>query len=92
MGVENLAKIYILLHVRKFNKKSECLHCHESEKLIGVFYSKKKALDIIEFYKKLEGFKDYPNGFCLQEYLIDEIDDLKIDRLLENLKKGMYVG
>ena len=90
MGIEALDKVYILSHVHKFNEKHECLHNHESGKLIGIFYSKDKALDILESYKKLEGFRDQLSGFCIQEHLIDRIDDTKLNELLENKKTGKY--
>ena len=92
MGVENFDKIYVLFHIRKFNKKSECVHGHESRKLIGIFYSRNKALDILESYKKLEGFKNYPMGFHIQEYLVDEINKDNLNNLLGNKKIGKFSG
>jgi len=76
-----LNKIYVLSHKHLF----EC--GHEDDKLIGAFLSKEKALEILEKYKKLEGFKDYLEGFYIQECIIDEIDISILNELIEICKK-----
>ena len=44
----------------------------EETKIIGVYSSREKAVQIIEKYKKLPGFKEYPNAFCIDEYEMDK--------------------
>ena len=90
MGIENSSKVYVLSHTHKFSKQSECFYGHKSEKLIGIFYSKEKALNTLERYKDLEGFKNHTNGFQIQEYVIDDTNRDKLNELLENKKAGKY--
>ena len=76
-GIVHLNKVYELSHINQFD-------CgHKDNKIIGVFYSKKDAQEKIEEYKKLKGFKDYPEGFCIREYIIDEIDNKSLNQLIE---------
>lgn len=89
MGVKQFDKVYVLFHIRKF-KEVECLFDHECGKLIGTFYSKDKALKVVESYKVLEGFRDYPECFRVEEYLLNEINNSKLKDLFENEKKGKY--
>ena len=56
--------VYILHH---YYELSKC----EEVKLIGAFSSEEEAQRIIEKYKKLPGFKYYPNDFYISEYKID---------------------
>ncbi len=74
-------KIYILAHKHKFEDD------HEDEKLIGTFFSKKKALEILNDYEKLEGFRDNIEGFYIQECIIDEIDKKQLNELLKDIEK-----
>lgn len=46
----------------------------EECKIIGFYKSEEDAKDIIDKYKLLEGFKDYPNNFYIYEYIIDKSD------------------
>ena len=48
------------------------------------FSSKEKAQEKIKDYKKLEGFRDHPEGFCVNEYIIDEIDKKSLSQLIKN--------
>lgn len=43
----------------------------EDAKLLGVFSSEAVALEKVETYKLLEGFRDYPEGFSIDKYLVD---------------------
>ncbi len=79
----HLNKVYELSHVHKFKKPSECLHGHEEEKSIGIFFSKEEAQEKIKEYKKYKGFRDHPEGFCVREYIIDEIDNKSLNQLIE---------
>ncbi len=90
MGIDSLKKTYVLSHTRKFNRKTECLYRHQCAKLIGIFDSKDRALNVLKSYKNLEGFKKHPRGFRIQKYQIDSIADTKISQLLESKKRGKY--
>jgi len=43
----------------------------EEAKLIGVFSTKEKAEQIVKQYKKLPGFKDFPDNFYINKYELD---------------------
>ncbi|TJZ76196.1 DUF7336 domain-containing protein [Chitiniphilus eburneus] len=45
----------------------------ESYKFLGVFESKIEAEKAIEFLKNLPGFRDYPDGFSIGKYTLNEI-------------------
>ena len=61
--------IYILFHKRKVEfYNSEWIY---DTKLIGVFSNKNKALQTIEKYKNIDGFKDYPYDFIIDKIEID---------------------
>ncbi|MFT9077050.1 hypothetical protein [Ethanoligenens sp.] len=49
-----------------------------SGSLIGFYSSRKKAEETIKKYKSIEGFKDYPNGFIIEEYEVDD-DNVTFD-------------
>lgn len=57
--------VYLLEHVRKIDAYNEL-------KTLGVYSSKEKAEEVILDYKKLPGFKDFLDGFCITEYEIDK--------------------
>ena len=54
------------------------IHSYESEgydeiKTIGIYSSQKKAENVVEEYKNILGFKDYPlDCFYIAEYEIDK--------------------
>lgn len=75
-------KVQVLCHIRKFDK-AECRQAHEDMKHIGVFYSKKDALETLEKYKNLDGFKDHLEGFHIFEYQIDSIYNLQLTELID---------
>ena len=56
---------------------------HEDIKLIGSFFTKEKALKILEKYKNLEGFKDDLEGFYIQEIEIDRLSEEKLKKIKE---------
>jgi homoserine kinase type II len=64
--------VYKLKHSRKVD--DECT----SSVLIGFFESEKLANEIIIKYKKLPGFKDYPNDFVAEKVEID-FDDWEFE-------------
>lgn len=90
MGIVHSENLYALFHAYKLNKKAECIHTHESIKLIGVFRSRKKISSIIEIFRKLKGFRDHPDSFFIQKYTIDETNDCEINRLIENKRNKKY--
>lgn len=59
---------YYLLH-RRYNKDSTRSTC-----ALGFFSSKKKILEAIEYYKELDGFKEYPDGFEIEKMILDYDD------------------
>ena len=73
-------KVYTLSHIHKFDDG------YIDDKLIGTFNSKEKALEILEKYKYLEGFRDHLDGFYIQECLIDEINIKALNELIEGYK------
>ena len=44
----------------------------ETYKLLGVFGTRDKAMDAIRRASGLPGFKDYPEGFSIDAYVVDE--------------------
>lgn len=53
-------------------------HCHikyddeEDIKFIGVYSTREKAQAAIERLKTQPGFQDTPDGFCIDEYVVDQ--------------------
>jgi homoserine kinase type II len=52
-------------------------HSYENEstevtKIIGIYSSRERAELILEKYKALPGFKEYPESFNIDEYEIDK--------------------
>jgi hypothetical protein len=60
-----MKSVFVLEHSYEDNQ-------HEDTKMIGVYSSQEKAKETIKKFKKLPGFKEYPNGFNIDEYEIDE--------------------
>ncbi len=50
---------------------------HEEGRFIGIFDSKEKAEKIIEEYKKLPGFIDFPDGFCIDKVQVNKKTEFK---------------
>lgn len=44
----------------------------EDVKLIGVYSSRENAESVVSRYKKLKGFRAYPDGFSIDEYQLDK--------------------
>ena len=62
-----MTKVYLLHHVHEFDDG------HEDVKLIGVFRTFEKAQETMEGHKKLEGFRDYIEGFSIDECTLDRV-------------------
>jgi len=61
-----LNKVYLLEHFKLMEEDGD----EEDIKMLGVYSSKKKALEEMKKYKKLPELKDY--RFNIDEYKIDE--------------------
>lgn len=57
--------VYLLQHSYEVNE-------YDETKIIGVYISEKKALDVIEQYKTLPGFKEYSDCFYIDKYELDK--------------------
>jgi hypothetical protein len=60
-----MENVYILFHSYDNN---DC----EETKTIGVYNTEETALLVIEEYKKLPGFMNYPNDFHISKYKLNE--------------------
>lgn len=63
-------KIVYLIHHTSINRDNDD---DENVKLIGVFSSKKNAIEAIEKLKLQPGFKDEIDNFSTDEYTVNEI-------------------
>lgn len=57
---QKIKKVYMLYHR---NQKND-------DKLIGFFSTKEKALEIVDKYKEMEGFRDFSEGFKIRTVII----------------------
>jgi len=57
--------VFLLQHSYEVNRV-------ENSKIIGIYSSREIAESIIIKYKKLPGFKHYPNDFFIDGYELDE--------------------
>lgn len=63
-------EVYFLEHVRTCFKTNETID--GSAKALGIYTSHKLAEKAIKRYKKRIGFKEYPNGFTIDRYVLNE--------------------
>ena len=56
--------VFLLQHSYEINGEEET-------KIIGIYSSREKADSIVNEYKELPAFKDYPNDFFIDGYDID---------------------
>ena len=61
----NVSSVFIVHHARQLADG------HEDVKLIGVYTSPARAQEAIERTRLLEGFRDYPGGFTVDQYPLD---------------------
>ncbi len=59
-------------HVYVLEHSYELENGYDETKFLGVFSSYEKAETAISEYKKLPGFCQYPNDFCIDKYEIDK--------------------
>lgn len=65
-------KCYLMYHIHVFKDETK------DYKIIGVFTSYDKALDVKEKYSsEVLGFKDYPSGFRIEEFEVVGLDVAK---------------
>lgn len=57
--------VFLLQHSYKVNRV-------ENSKIIGIYSSREIAESIIIKYKKIPGFRNYPNEFFIDGYELDE--------------------
>ena len=57
---QKIKKVYMLYHR---DEKGD-------DKLIGFFSTKKKALEIIDKWKDMKGFRDFPEGFKIRTMIL----------------------
>ena len=60
--------VYYLEHIHKISNDNE------SAKLLGIFSTEENAKKAINKYKKLPGFKDFPDDFIIDKYQINETE------------------
>lgn len=66
-------KVYLLYH------KHEVEPDVADVKNIGLYSSVNIANATIEIYKDIQGFKDYPDGFCIKEFdVLDQTEELAV--------------
>lgn len=65
-------KCYVIYHIHIFEDGNE------DYKIIGIFSSYDKALEVKEkCSSELPGFKDFPEGFCIEEFEVTGLDMAK---------------
>ncbi len=58
--------VFVVQHVRQFSDG------REDVKLIGVYASQARAQQAVDRFRLLEGFRDYPSGFTIDRYIVDQ--------------------
>ena len=61
-----MIKLYFLQHSRPIENSEPVGYC------LGVFTTRKEAEEALPLYLESEGFRDYPNDFSIQEYVLDQ--------------------
>ena len=62
--------VYQLLHKHKVEQDTDGSWICDTKE-IGVYSTYKKAMETIERYKHITGFKDYPNDFIIKKVKLD---------------------
>ena len=60
--------VWVLQHSRLLDAGEDVYET----KLLGIYSSQEKAETAIERYRRLEGFRDYPDDFYIDRYEVDE--------------------
>ena len=61
-----MTKVYVVQHVHEFENDTEDV------KLIGVYSSRENAESAVNRLSQVDGFKDTPDGFDIDEYEVDQ--------------------
>ncbi|MCA9599083.1 MAG: hypothetical protein KC776_37490 [Myxococcales bacterium] len=61
-----MTTVFVLHHVAHVDSGAE------DEKLIGVYSTRQHAEAAIQRLRSLPGFSDFPDGFVIDEYALDE--------------------
>lgn len=61
-----MSTVFVVLHARSGETGAEDV------KFIGVYSDASNAKSAVSRLKKLRGFSDYPDGFVIDEYLLDK--------------------
>jgi len=64
-GTMDVKTVFVVQHVRRFSDG------REDVKLIGVYTSQTLAQQAVGRFGLLEGFRDHPNGFSIDRYVVD---------------------
>jgi hypothetical protein len=59
-------RIFVLLHKWADDEYEDHV------KTLGIFSKRENAINAIPDYAKLEGFSDHPDGFKINEYIVDK--------------------
>jgi|GEM_PF-416652 len=83
MEIEHLSDLFVVKHSREYFPD-----CNKNQKKyidikgIGNFFSIDRATQVVEKYKKIKGFEDYPDGFSIEKVKIDSIYNENTNQLL----------
>jgi len=61
-----MTTVFVVQHVARQDEPDE------NVKFIGVYSDHQHATEAIIRLRTLPGFRDYPNGFCIDEYPLDK--------------------
>jgi hypothetical protein len=61
-----MSTVFVVQHIARQDEPDEDV------KLIGVYSDRQQANAAANRLKTQPGFRDYPDGFCIEEYQIDE--------------------
>ena len=58
--------VFVVQHSRQISND------REDVKLIGVYGSQERAQEAVDRLRLVEGFRDHPNGFSIDRYIVDQ--------------------
>ncbi|KAA3611948.1 MAG: hypothetical protein DWQ01_07650 [Planctomycetota bacterium] len=61
------ASVFLLQHSHKLEGGEE------EVKVLGIFQTRQHGFQAIERFRKLPGFRDYPDGYHLEEYPLNKL-------------------
>lgn len=66
--------VYVLWHMRPLGTGETALLGETDDKLIGIYSSVERAIEAKSRMSVLEGFRDHPEAFQIDEVVVDETD------------------